>query len=92
MIKLYHGTNQTIEHPDCKIGRDNLDFGKGFYMTLLRDQGVEWAKLVTFNHGGKPVLNVYEFDTDSMQSLKTISFKAPTEEWVDFVMKNMPNV
>ena len=37
MIRLYHGTNKRIEHPDCLAGRDNLDFGKGFYTTLLRE-------------------------------------------------------
>lgn len=89
MIKLYHGTNQTIEHPDCKIGRDNLDFGKGFYMTLLRDQGVEWAKLVTFNHGGKPVLNVYDFDIDAaLAEYKYIKFPAYDEAWMDFIVSS----
>ena len=29
-MRLYHGGSSIIEHPDCRIGRDNLDFGKGF--------------------------------------------------------------
>ena len=33
-------------------------------------------------------INVYEFDPQSMQNYKTLSFGAPTEEWVDFVMAN----
>jgi len=33
-------------------------------------------------------INIYEFDPLSMQSYKTLSFSAPTEEWVDFVMAN----
>jgi len=33
MIELYHGATHIIERPDCGAGRENLDFGKGFYMT-----------------------------------------------------------
>ena len=33
-------------------------------------------------------VNVYEFDPDAMQTLKTVAFQTPTEEWVDFVMAN----
>ena len=36
-MRLYHGTDKRIEYPDCLAGRDNLDFGKGFYTTLLRE-------------------------------------------------------
>lgn len=61
MIRLYHGTNKRIEHPDCLAGRDNLDFGKGFYTTLLREHAEQWAGQVSFNRGGHPVVNVYEF-------------------------------
>ena len=28
---LYHGSTYVVETPDVRIGRDNLDFGKGFY-------------------------------------------------------------
>lgn len=37
MIRLYHGSVDRIENPDCSRGRDNLDFGKGFYTTILRE-------------------------------------------------------
>ena len=40
MRTLYHGSTQPIEYPLAKIGRDNLDFGKGFYVTCLRRQAV----------------------------------------------------
>jgi len=43
MVELYHGATIPIEHPDCSVGRDNLDFGKGFYMTSLPEQAGRWA-------------------------------------------------
>ncbi len=30
MLKLYHGSNVTIEHIDLSVGHINKDFGKGF--------------------------------------------------------------
>ena len=38
MITLYHGSNIAVISPSATHGRDNLDFGKAFYLTqhLLR--------------------------------------------------------
>lgn len=35
---LYHGGTEAVRRPDCKAGRPDLDFGQGFYATLLQDQ------------------------------------------------------
>jgi len=40
---LYHGATMRVEHPLCDFGRADLDFGKGFYLTDLREQAEEWA-------------------------------------------------
>ena len=37
-ITLYHGSTLSIEHPLAKVGRADLDFGRGFYLTSLRSQ------------------------------------------------------
>jgi hypothetical protein len=31
---------------------------------------------------------IYELDESALQHLKSLVFESPTEEWVDFVMKN----
>ena len=36
MRKVFHGATNVVKSPLCNIGRDNLDFGKGFYVTDLR--------------------------------------------------------
>jgi hypothetical protein len=36
----------------------------------------------------KGFINVYEFDDCALQRLNCLIFSDPTEEWVDFVMKN----
>lgn len=42
---VYHGGTQVIEKPRADIGRRNLDFGLGFYITDIRQQACDWAKL-----------------------------------------------
>ena len=65
---VYHGSTVKIEKPDLTIGRHNLDFGKGFYTTTLKDQAEKWAKrkvtadkLINNNSQAQPIVNVYEF-------------------------------
>jgi hypothetical protein len=88
-IKLYHGSIEKVENPEIKVAKRTLDYGNGFYTTTSYDQALRWVqRRMKENKVDTGYVNVYEFDTDSMQSLKTISFKAPTEEWVDFVMAN----
>jgi len=35
MITLYHGSNIEVPNPLAKVGRKNLDFGRGFYVCVL---------------------------------------------------------
>ena len=43
VIEVYHGGTEVIEHPLVNVGRTGLDFGKGFYVTLRRNQAELWA-------------------------------------------------
>jgi hypothetical protein len=42
-MKLYHGTNCSIETIDLAKCRPYKDFGKGFYLTELEQQAKDWA-------------------------------------------------
>lgn len=33
-------------------------------------------------------VNVYELDDKALENMKVLLFKKPTEEWVNFVMRN----
>jgi len=35
---LYHGSYVSVPNPLTGVGRRELDFGPGFYVTLLREQ------------------------------------------------------
>ena len=62
MLKVYHGATCIVRRPLCNAGRPNLDFGRGFYVTDLREQAVSWAERQSAGRGLESLLNVYELD------------------------------
>ena len=43
-MKLYHGSNVSIETIDLKRGRKGKDFGQGFYLSADRNQAQMMAE------------------------------------------------
>ena len=41
---VYHGSTMIVERPDVKHSYRPLDFGKGFYVTAVKEQAVRWAR------------------------------------------------
>ncbi len=83
---LYHGSNVVVEQPKLIEQNRFLDFGYGFYTTTNETQAENFAQKVIIRRGGKPIVNVYEFDeTAQTNTLKIKRFSAPDEEWLDFV-------
>ena len=63
MIVLYHETTLRLEQPSACVGREDLDFGKGFYLTRLRDQAERWAiRVQLIRLSSDAWINMYEFD------------------------------
>ena len=86
-IKVYHGSTDIIISPRSDVGRDNLDFGKGFYITDIRFQAVEWAVKMAARRNLVPLLNVYDLDRDSiLANYRCKVFNAYDEEWLDFIV------
>ncbi len=86
---VYHGATQIVEHPLCKLGRPNLDFGQGFYVTDMKEQAVRWAETVALRRGEKPLLNVYRLDREAvMAEARCKIFTAYDKEWLRFIVRN----
>lgn len=82
---VYHGSFIEIPLPDICHSRDNVDFGKGFYFTPIKEQAVKWA-LRFKRHKGKGIVSVYEFKLEDCKANHSIlEFKGYTEEWLDFI-------
>lgn len=86
-MRIYHGSLVVIEAPEIRKPYRTLDYGAGFYATTSREQAEMWVRR-RLNENDKAYINVYEFDESLMKDLKCLLFDLPTEEWVDFVMKN----
>ena len=76
MTTLYHGSYEAVPQPLAARGRRGLDFGRGFYLTILRTQAERWAQVVTERktRNGIPRLNVYQFDEALAQDYRWLRF------------------
>ena len=43
-MKVYHGSIEVVKAPDVLHSYRPLDFGKGFYVTTVKEQAEKWAK------------------------------------------------
>ena len=90
-MRLYHGSNIVIDSINLAMCRPYKDFGRGFYLTDLKEQAKTMAVRVSKIYGGHPVVNIFEIQDDFKQ-IPDINMKdfgvETTEEWAKFVMNN----
>ncbi len=84
-MKVYHGSIEVVKSPDVLHSYRPLDFGKGFYVTTVKEQAEKWAKrkadLYNRNVG---IINEYEMKADKT-GLFEKTFPDDLSEWIDFV-------
>ena len=88
---LYHGSNTNIKEIDLSMCRPFRDFGRGFYLTEIKEQAEKMAERIAGIYGGTPVLNIYEFDEEALKNegLNVKNFGVQTsKEWANFVKNN----
>ncbi len=86
---LYHGSLDIVASPEIRIPARTLDYGSGFYTTTSYDQAAQWVRRkLQETDVQKGYVNLYAFDESSIQSFHCLLFASPSEEWLDFVMKN----
>lgn len=79
---VYHSSNQSFEVPDISLSREALDFGKGFYVTRLKEQAEKYANRF-LRIGEDAYLHTFEYYADADMKVKV--FDNYDEEWLDFV-------
>jgi len=90
---VYHGSDIRIDTVDLSKSKPGKDFGRGFYVTKIREQAEGMAKrIANWNHS-HPVVTEFEFDECSFEDerFKILRFDDYTEEWFDFIMLNRKN-
>ena len=80
-MKVYHASTLIIEKPDVLHSREKLDFGKGFYLTAIREQALHYAERFT-RRGKEAFINEYELD-EKTPGFNIKSFPSYDEEWLD---------
>ncbi len=92
-IVVYHGGTDVVEHPLCKVGRANLDFGQGFYVTDIRDQAITWAHRMADRRELPPILNRYILDRGTiLAEARCRILKCYDQEWLEFIMSSRQGV
>lgn len=82
---LYHGSTVVVEFPLVNIGRKDLDFGPGFYLTPLFEQATKWAnRIKIIRRGEQAIVNSYEFSYPENCRIKR--FAAYDKDWLDFIV------
>ena len=84
---VYHGTTEIVRNPDVDHSYRQLDFGKGFYVTTVREQEERWARRKADILGKeKAVINLYQM-SDDLGGLHVKIFDEDLIEWIDFVCR-----
>ena len=77
-ITLYHGSEQIIESPTFGLGKQNNDFGLGFYCTESEEPAKEWA-VSSLRNG---FVNRYSLDTEYLKILNLNSPNYTILNWI----------
>jgi len=87
-VILYHGSYIAIEKPDLSFSRLRTDFGKGFYLTPLKEQAVSWAQRF-IRENGTAALSFYEYpkktDENLPPDIRILEFENHDMKWLDFI-------
>lgn len=88
-IIVYHGGTEIVDKPDCRLGRRNLDFGQGFYVTDIRDQAVKWAENMSRSRNRPALLNRYRLNRETIiKEMHCKIFDAYDIQWLEFIIAN----
>lgn len=94
MRKVYHGATEVIADPLVHVGRENLDFGKGFYVTDILSQAKTWAELKSrYQMVDEAVVNEYQLDFDSaIKEFRYKKFEKYDREWLHFIIDSRDGI
>lgn len=84
---VYHGGTERVDKPLCLLGRKNLDFGQGFYITDIKERAVRWAVVTAQRRKTHSLINIYQLDRDAiLAEARCKIFQSYDREWLDFIV------
>jgi len=90
---VYHGSYVEVVEIDLSKTTPNKDFGRGFYVTKVREQAEKWAARKGEKYGNEGVVSGFKLNESvfSDDNYKILRFAGYTDEWFDFVVANRNN-
>ena len=86
---VYHGGTDIITQPMVRLGRDKLDFGKGYYVTDILEQAETWSRRVADYRKRSPIVCKYELDLEVIKEIfRYKKFDGYNLEWLKFIVEN----
>ncbi len=90
MTTLYHGSYTEVTTPLVKLGRTKVDFGQGFYLTMLQAQAEAWARIISERRktGSQAVVSTFSLDKEGVMAAgyRVKTFAAYDLEWLEYVI------
>ena len=90
MTTLFHGSYTEVSSPLVKLGRAKVDFGQGFYLTMLQTQAEAWAKTISERKrtGAQAVVSAFSLDMDGVKAdnYRIKTFETYDLEWLEYVI------
>ena len=88
-MRVYHGSLERVPTPEIRQATRTLDYGTGFYATTSAKQAEDWVRKRMRDSGArKGYVYEYELDSEAVKQFHCAFFDSPTDEWLEFVMKN----
>lgn len=86
-LEVYHAGTERVEIPDCRRGRENLDFGQGFYLTDIYDQAFNFARVKSRDRNKPGLINTYLLDRKKiLEEARVKIFDSYDAKWLDFIV------
>lgn len=86
---VYHGGTEVVTQPLVSIGRSQLDFGQGFYLTDLMEQAKAWAIRMALHRHTPALVNQYILDIDRVRhNYRYQKFHEYDRQWLEFIVNN----
>lgn len=84
---VYHGSNIIVQKPDVEHSTRHLDFGKGFYVTTVKEQAERWARRkAIINNTSESFICMYDVK-EEWAKFNVKEYAENLEEWIDFVCR-----
>lgn len=87
-MTLYHGSDVIVTSPLTGVGRQELDFGPGFYVTKLFEQAERWSRRIcVIRAADSPFVSEYLFDEMALpKDIQWLRLEQYDRKWLDFVV------